>query len=241
MPEHARRIKIRRKMLRRPDEFHTLTNRAAAWVGGHRELTGGIALGVLVVAAVVLGISQYRSSQVDRAAESFRAAQATFTAGRFADAAAAFQAVTESYPRTPSGRLADLYRAHALARQGDATGAATVYSEYLATGPGTGYLRQEALDGLAHARESAQDTAAALDAYTQAAALDGPYRADALLGAARLQEAGGHGDAAREIYTRLLKESQPDPDLRTLLLSKLPPGTEAPPAAAGGRSLVEFP
>ena len=116
-----------------------------------------------------------------------------------------------------------------------------MYSEYLATGPAAGYLRQEALDGLAHARESAQDTAAALDAYTQAAALDGPYRADALLGAARLQEAGGHGDAAREIYTRLLKESQPDPDLRTLLLSKLPPGTEAPPAAPGGRSAVGFP
>ena len=228
-------------MLRRPDEFHTLTNRAAAWVGGHRELTGGIALGVLVVAAVVLGISQYRSSQVDRAAESFRAAQATFTAGRFADAAAAFQAVTESYPRTPSGRLATLYRAHALARQGDAAAAATVYGEYLAARPATEYLRQEALDGLAHAREASQDAAGALESYTQAAALDGPYRAEALLGAARLQEAAGKPDAAREIYARLLKESQPDPDLRTLLLSKLPPGTEAPPASGGGGLPVGFP
>ena len=241
MPEHARRIKFRRKALRRPDEFHTLTKRVVAWVGSNRELAGGVALAVLVVAIVVLGISQYRSSQVDHAAEGFRAAQATFTAGRFADAAAAFQAVTESYPRAPSGRLAALYRAHALAREGDASGAATVYGEYLATGPATPYLRQEALDGLAHAREGAQDTAGALDAYTQAGALDGPYRTDALLGAARLQEAAGHGDAAREIYARLLKESQPDPDLRTLLLSKLPPGTEAPPAIAGGRSAIGLP
>src|SRR5438105_4021001 len=114
MPEHARRIKIRRKALRQPDEFHTLTNQAMAWLDTHRELAAGIALALLVAAA---------------------------------------------------------------------------------------------------------------------AALEGPYRRDALLGEARLQEAGGQGDAAREIYARLLKESDPDPDLRTLLLSKLPPGTAAPPAA----------
>jgi len=231
MPEHARRIKIRRKALRQPDEFHTLTNQALTWLDTHRELAAGIALAALVAAAGVLAISQYRASQMGRAAESFRAAQATFDARRFADAASAFQELSETYPRTPSGRLAGLYRAHALARQGDAAGAATAYSEYLAGQPVADYLRQEALDGLAHARENNGDAAGALEAYTQAAALEGPYRREALLGEARLQEAGGQGDAAREIYARLLKESDPDPELRTLLLSKLPPGTEAPPAA----------
>jgi len=231
MPEHARRIKIRRKALRQPDEFHTLTNQAMAWLDTHRELAAGIALALLVAAAAVLAVSQYRASQVGRAAESFRSAQATFEAGRFADAAAAFEMLGETFPRTPSGRLAGLYRAHALARQGDGSAAATAYSEYLASGPAAGYLRQEALDGLAHAREGNGDATGALEAYTQAAALEGPYRRDALLGEARLQEAGGQGDAAREIYARLLKESDPDPDLRTLLLSKLPPGTAAPPAA----------
>jgi len=229
MPEHARRIKIRRKALRQPDEFHTLTSQAMAWVDNHRELTAGIALAVLVAAAAVLAVQQYRSSQVGKAAESFRSAQATFEAGHFGDAAAAFEMLAETYPRTPAGRLAGLYRAHALARQGDGSAAATAYNEYLASGPAADYLRQEALDGLAHARENNGDTAGALEVYTQAAALEGPYRRDALLGQARLQEAAGQGDAAREIYGRLLKESDPDPDLRTLLLSKLPPGTEAPP------------
>ena len=232
MPEHARRIRFRRKALRQPDEFHTLTSQSVAWLGAHRELAAGIGLAALVAAAVALAVSQYRASQVGQAAESFRAAQATFAAGRFADAAAAFEALAESHPRTPSGRLAGLYRAHALARQGDAAGAATAYGAYLATRPPTDYLRQEALDGLAHAREATADAAGALEAYSQAAALEGPYRDDALLGEARLQEAAGHGDAAREIYARLLKESQPDADLRTLLLSKLPPGSEV---AAGTR------
>src|SRR2546428_596074 len=116
MPEHARRIKIRRKALRQPDEFHTLTNQAMAWLDTHRELAAGIALALLVAAAAVLAVSQYRASQVGRAAESFRSAQATFEAGRFADAAAAFEMLGETFPRTPSGRLAGPYRAHALPR-----------------------------------------------------------------------------------------------------------------------------
>ena len=231
MPEHARRIKIRRKALRQPDEFHTLTSQTMAWLDAHRELAAGIALAALVAAAAVVAVSQYRASQVGRAAESFRAAQATFEARHFADAAAAFEVLGETYPRTPSGRLAGLYRAHALAHQGDTAGAATAYSEYLTSRPAADYLRQEALDGLAHAREGNADAAGALEAYTQAAALEGPYRQDALLGEARLQEAAGNVDAARGLYTRLLKESQPDPDLRTLLLSKLPPGTEATSSA----------
>src|SRR5437667_4918354 len=109
MPEHARRIKFRRKALRQPDEFHTLTSQAVAWLDAHRELAVGLGLATLVAAAAWLAVSQYRASQVGQAAESFRAAQATFAAGHFADAAAAFEAVVESHPRTPSGRLAVLY------------------------------------------------------------------------------------------------------------------------------------
>src|SRR5207248_1832744 len=77
MPEHARRIRFRRKALRQPDEFHTLTNQAVAWLGAHRELAAGIGLAALVAAAAVVAVSQYRASQVGRAAEGFRAAQTT--------------------------------------------------------------------------------------------------------------------------------------------------------------------
>ncbi|TMA36849.1 MAG: hypothetical protein E6J79_12175 [Deltaproteobacteria bacterium] len=62
--------------------------------------------------------------------------------------------------------------------------------------------------------------------------LEGPYSPDASLGAARLNGATGHADAAREIYAQLLKES-PDPDLRALLTSKLPPSGES--TATAGR------
>ena len=225
MPQHTKRIKIRRKDLRKPDEFETLTGQVLDWSDSHRTLVVGIAAGVVLVALAALAIGRWRASRNEAAAVAFRAAQSQFEAARFPEAATAFAEVTAAYPQTPFGRLAALYRAHTLARQGDAAGAATAYGEYLATSPDSEYLRQEALTGLARARESSGDASGALEAYTQAGDLGGPYRTDALLGAARLHERAGHADQARAIYTRLLKEAR-DPETRALLLAKLPPGTE---------------
>jgi len=223
MPQHTKRIKIRRKDLRKPDEFETLTGQALDWAEKHRALVLGVAGALVLVALAGLAIARWRAGRSEAAAVAFRAAQSQFDAARYRDAAGAFAEVASGHPHTPFGRLAGLYRAHALARQGDAAGAATAYGEYLATSPDAEYLRQEALTGLARARESAGDTAGALEAYTQAGDLRGPYRTDALLGAARLHENAGHGDQARDIYARLLKDVS-DPETRALLVAKLPPG-----------------
>src|SRR5206468_715880 len=127
MPQHARRLKVRRKDLRKPDEFETLTGQAVDWAQQNRPVVFAVA------------------------------------------------------------------------------GAAIAYGEYLASDPPTEYLRQEALLGLGHAKEAGGDTAGALDAYTQAGALGGPYRTEALLAAGRLQAASGHANEARAVYESLLK------------------------------------
>jgi tetratricopeptide (TPR) repeat protein len=231
MPQHVKRIKIRRKDLRKPDEFETLTGQAVDWADRHRPLVIGVAAGAIVVALIAFAVGRWRAGQNEAAAVAFRAAHAQFDAGRYAEAAGTFAEVGSAHPHTAFGRLATLYRAHALARSGDAAGAATAYGEYLATSPASEYLRQEALTGLARARESTGDAAGALEAYSQAGDLRGPYRTDALLGAARLHEAAGRGDQAREIYTRLLKEA-PDPETRALLMAKLPPDSRSPEPAS---------
>lgn len=228
MPQHAKRIKIRRKALRQPDEFETLTARAIEWAELNQSLVIGVVAAILVVALAGFFFGRYRSGRVEQAAVAFQQAHETFQAGnKFPEAANAFAAVAQDYGSTSYGPLAVLYRAHALARQPDAPAAATAYTEFLATSPDPPYLRQQALVGLAHAKEMAGDSAAALDAFTQAGAIEGAYRTDALLGAARLQQATGHPDVARDIYSRLLQEN-PDPELRTFLTSKVP----APAAAA---------
>ena len=230
MPQHAKRLKVRRKDLRKPDEFETLTGQAVDWAQAHRPLVGGVVVAALVAAVIALGVGRWRSSRDEAAAAAFNLAQATFTDGKFADAARAFEDVLTTYPRAPFGRLAGLYRAHALARSGDASGGATAYGEYLVTSPDSDYLRQEALDGLGRAKEASGDSAGALEAYTQAGALTGPYRTDALLGAARVHDASGEADKAREIYASLLKDVS-DPDTKALLTAKLPGKVAAPPPA----------
>ena len=225
MPQPAKRIKISRKALRQPDEFQSLTQRAADWAAAHAPLVVGACGALLAVLLAVVAVRWYESSQADAAALRFREAYATFETSKFDQAAEAFGAVSREYGRTPFGRLAGLYRAQALARQGDGA-AIAAYEEYIAASPAPEYLRQEALDGLGHAKEAGGDTAGALDTYTQAGELRGPFRTDALLAAARLHEAAGQRDKAQAIYAQLLKEG-PDPDVKALLLAKLPPGQAA--------------
>ena len=233
MPQHAKRIKIRRKALRQPDEFETLTGQAVNWASANRGLVTGVVAALAVAGLAAVAVGHLRGAERERASLAFRTAHTTFAAGnKFTEAAEAFAALAHDYPHTAYGRLAGLYRGHAFARQGDAAAAATAYAEYLATSPDPPYLRQEALAGLGHAKEATGETTPALEAYVQAGTLEGPYRTDALLSAARLHEAEGHADLAREIYSRLLKEA-PEPDVKALIRSKLSPGQPSPaPVAA---------
>jgi tetratricopeptide (TPR) repeat protein len=221
MPQHAKKLKIRRKDLRLPDEFETLTGRSLDWAREHQGLLSIVAGAILIVALGMLLVGRWRTSQNNAAALEFRKAHETFEAGKFPEAASAFTDIAGEYPRTPTGKLAKLYRAHAFARQGEHAEAAVAYTEYLASAAASDYLRQEALTNLGRANEAGGDNAAALDSYTKAAALDGPFKEAALLGAARMHEAAGHGDDARQIYTQLMKDAS-DPDLRAFLTTKVP-------------------
>jgi TolA-binding protein len=238
MAEHAKRVRIRRKDLREPDEFETLTGRAVELAAAYRT---PLAVGLAVVVAaglVALGISSWRASERAAAAQAFQRTHEVFAVGRFAEAAQGFASVVEEHGGTPAGRLAQLYRAHALARQDDAAGAAAAYQEFLASGPPGPLLEQDALLNLGRAREVTGDAAGARQAYEQAAGLAGPYTREALLGMARLDEAAGRTEAAREVYARVLKDAT-EPDLRAFLSSKLPPASAAPTAPADAAPRAE--
>ena len=229
----ANHYKVSRKALRAPDEFQTLTTQAVDWARDNQSLVTSVVAGVVAIAAVVMGINWYSARQANAAAIQLQAAQGLFDAKNYAQAAAEFASVTTAYPRTPSGRIAALYRAHALAEQPDAAGAATAYAEYLATSPATDYLRQEALVGLAHAKEATNDLDGARDAYRQATEIVGPFRTPAQLGLARLEEAAGRSDQARTLYAEALKAPDIDGDTRQAIIARVPgiaASTDAAPA-----------
>lgn len=228
------RVKIDRKSLRQPDEFQTLTTQAAEWAQRHQTTLVAAGVALVVIALAAGGIAWWRGRQAEAASIRFRSAHQAFQASRWPEAAEGFASVAADYGSTPYGELATLYRGHALARSGDAAGAAAAYGEYLAAGPETEYLRQEALASLGRAREASGDTAGAREAYDEAAATPGPFRIEARLGLARMAEAAGDTERARTIYTEMLADAPAGP-LRAFLEAKAPavaaPAT-APAAAA---------
>ena len=90
MPQHARRLKIRRKDLRKPDEFETLTGQALAWAGEHPAVVYGVLAVAIVVLVGSLAVGRWRASRNEAAAVAFRSAQARFDEGKFHDAAEDF-------------------------------------------------------------------------------------------------------------------------------------------------------
>lgn len=227
----SERVKIDRKALKQPDEFQTVTTQLADWAAQHQTLLVAVGAGLVVVALTAGGVGWWRGRQAEAASVRFRSAHSAFEAARYADAAEAFAGLHADYGSTPYGRLATLYRGHALSRQGDAPGAATAYGEYLAAGPETEYLRQEALTGLGRAREAGGDAEAARESYDQAAAMPGPFRTEARLGLARLAEAAGDTARARTIYGELLADTPAGP-LRAFLEAKAPTTAAVAPAAS---------
>ena len=133
----SQRIKIDRKSLREPDEFQTLTTQAAAWATQHQNTLWGVGIALVAIALIGLGIGWYRARQAEAAAVRFQSAHAEFLDGKYPAAAESFAGLGRDYGSTPFGRLAQLYRGHALLRGGDAAGAATAYGEYLAGSPET--------------------------------------------------------------------------------------------------------
>src|SRR5207245_2905995 len=97
----------------------TLTVQTRAWAGAHLPVVYGLVALAVVVLVGSLAVGRWRTSRNEAAAVAFRSAQGRFDEGKFQDAAQDFAYVVERYPHAPLGRLAALYRAHALARQGD--------------------------------------------------------------------------------------------------------------------------
>ena len=237
MAESAKKVKIRRKDLRGPDEFETLTGEGIAWAQKHQTKFIVGVVGVLVVGAVALLIARSRAVRNQDASIEFHQARVQLENGSAAAAATQFASLEQSASSTAFGQLAGLYRGHALLKQGDGAGAASAYTQYLSTASAPDYLRQQALVGLGNAKQLGGDNSGAHDAYLQAEKLDGPAKDEAALGVARTLEAQGQADQARAIYARLAKDA-PEGWVRTAAQEKAP-GVATDETAAAAEPVID--
>jgi len=234
--------KIRRKDLRQPDEFFTVTGEALDWMEAHtRQLV--IAAGIVVALFLIGGgIRWWVDATEARASRDFYAAAELFNRQQWDAARDSFKSIASNLSRTSYGHLAVLYAGHASLRGGHADEAAASYRAYLAGGPPSDAMAQLAHLNLARALQATGDADGARKELDQALALEGPGRSDAAFELARSTEAAGDKQKAIELYQKFLSD-YPDASERELARAQLIAlGGKAPaePAMAGGPNPLQF-
>ncbi len=226
----ARHPKLRRKDLKKPDEFVTFTRKLVDFAREHATVAIGAAL---VVAALLLGAGGFSLwTQMERGAANvaFASARTLFVSEEYKPAQEAFQSVAERYSGTIYGATALLYAADSALASGDYETAGTLYRRFLAGDSAPEYLRQAALVRLGLAEERAGRIGEARRTYEEAHGLVGPFAADALLGQARTARLSGDAAAARRLYEQFLDAHPSSPMLVTVrseLAALQPPETGA--------------
>jgi predicted negative regulator of RcsB-dependent stress response len=231
--------RFRRKDLRSPDEFVTLTNRVVKWSRENTRLAVGAGIGLGLVVVVATAWSWIATARAERAAREFYAADELFRRDQWDAAETAFDALAEDLPGTTYGRLGRLYAGRAAQRGGDPTEAERHFREFLARPVSDTALVQLAHMNLGAVLAAQNQLDAARDELNLALAMDGPARDEVTLELARVEEVAGRNDQALELYQRYLVD-EPNGvarDLaraRILALGGTPPAL--PPTFPGGRA-----
>lgn len=216
----AEKARLRRKDLKQPDEFITLTGQALAWGRQHQQLVIWGGAGVLAL-LVAVGIgTAYRGAR-ERDANADLARALAKVGSDDAGASSDLIALSGRWEGTGVAPLAALLGADAAIRSGDADRAITeltrLHDQAAKLPP---YVQQQILLSWASALEAKQQWLDAAAKYKDAAGLSGPYTGDAIVGEARTRELGGETDRARELYRQAYDQFPDLPD-RELIAAKI--------------------
>ena len=217
----AEKVRLRRKDIKQPDEFITLTGRGITWGREHQQLVTWVGLGVVAILVAVGIATAYRGARVRDANADLARAFTKLNANDYAGASTELIALSDRWEGTRVASLAALLGANAAVRAGDADKGIAQLSRLQSTAASLPpYLQQQILLSWGAALEAKQQWLDAAAKYKEAAALSGPYTGEAVLGEARTRELGGEADRARELYRQAYDQFPDLPD-RDLLAAKV--------------------
>ena len=217
----ADKTRLRRKDIKRPDEFITFTGHALTWARQHQQLAIWGGVGVLACLVAIGVASAYRGARERDANADFSRALTKLAANDYSGAASELIETSGRWEGTGVSPLAGLVGANAALRAGDADKAITELTRLQVDSQDLpSYLQQQLLVSWGAALESKQQWLDAATKYKEATILAGPYTADAMLGEARTRELGGQADIALEVY-RQVYEQFPDLPDRDMVAAKL--------------------
>jgi predicted negative regulator of RcsB-dependent stress response len=214
----------RKKLLKEPDEFLTLTQRAIQWAQNNTRLIIVVVCAAVVVVGAWVGISSYLEHRRVQAAEALAAAFADYALsvdGRAKpqqekEAVSRLQKVAEQYGATPAGIQARLALGSLLVQQGSYARAREVLSALSEEPDLPPEIAALVWQALGQALEGEKKYSQAAEAYGQAVRLAGPNLALMFrLDQARALAAAGDKDQAARLYRGILEKYPSRPEART--------------------------
>jgi tetratricopeptide (TPR) repeat protein len=228
--------KLRRKDLKRPDEFVSRTMRLGEWVRGHQRLATIAGLGlVAAVVAVALTIHLMARSRVGSSEGLWTAMDVlvsplapsknddeqedrepprgyeTFdtTEARAKAASKAFRAVHDEHRGRAAGQVAALGLAGTEFSLGEYAKARRLYEEFLSDTGGLDQLKVIAVEGIGYCLEADERYDKALEKFRELEKLDGGrYRDLAQYHQARMLEKLNKSDDAAELYRAVVRRAE---------------------------------
>lgn len=232
----------RKKLLKEPDEFLTLSSRVIRWSRKNLQTVLWSATAVALAAAAVLGVKAYFDWREQKAAAELAPVMTAYIAmvegqsqqPQSAKLAAELQRVTAAYGSTPAGLQARLALGDLRLSLGQYVQAAEVLHALTQEEGLSAELAPLAWHGLGQALEGSKNYAKAAEAYAQAISLAGPNMGRLFkLDRARVLKAAGDGKAAAQIYRELLATPAPPAVQERARAALVAMGLEPPPAQEG--------
>jgi len=228
----AKKIKLTRKQMKRPDEFLSITEKAFEWAEDHAWHVGGIAVGVIALMLLV----KLGAGSLDKRADVPRSAYAMAIntlerpvtptdpgsmylpdmtsegfgseEEKYQSAAEALDKVIEEYSSAVEGQMALLNLASIYEKTREYDKAISAYGRFLSSelAAKDESFKHLAWSGLARANFESREYQTALDYYNKIAERDSIIKSNAMIGAARCYNALGEKGRADEILAKAGEE-----------------------------------
>jgi predicted negative regulator of RcsB-dependent stress response len=193
----------KKDLLKKPDEFITLSNRTLNWTKeNYKTVIGGVS-GIIIVLSAYFGYTVYRNNQENVAHEKYFSSQEQ---GDKAQKLKQLEGVIKGYPGTQGASMAMVSAGNDFYQNKDYAKAIASYQMALDKGNFPQEIVTLIRENLAYAFEEKGDYPSAIKTYTEIAQGKGAFqKEEALISLARVYQKLGKKDEAKKAYQDFIK------------------------------------
>jgi predicted negative regulator of RcsB-dependent stress response len=192
----------RKELLKKPDEFITISTRTLNWVKKNTMTVLWVGSGLILVLALYFGYSAYRNRQERLSHEKY------FASLEVADPDKKWkqrEEIIKDYPGTQAAQSARVSAGHLYYQKKDFTQAVSSYQSALKNGKFPPAFKILIMSNLANALEQKGDLEQAVKTFSEITQMDGNFlKEDALLNLARVYQKMGKKAEAKTTYRTFL-------------------------------------